>query len=175
MTLPGSIAQGVPDGPDWLVRAVRDLQRQVSALSTATPVGAVRAVSASGSATNWSLGTAAKELATTAVTIPAGFTRAVVNATSDLVVFNQGNADVVVNAFTAINFDTPDPLGPEFHPASLVKVSTYGSVSSTFSTTLDGLVGGQQIIASAVAYVGSSLPASPTNGADLNMTVLFLR
>jgi hypothetical protein len=124
----------------------------------------------SGQSRNFSIGPGSSTArATASVAVPAGFTRAVVTATSDLVVWNDNSFQSTVNLYTEIN-----GASATFHPAHAIPASTYGSVSSTYSRILTGLNGGT-VTANAFAYCANTVPASSLTGAQIYMTVIFLR
>lgn len=122
-----------------------------------------------GGTSGWSLGTAVLTVGTATIPVPAGFSRALVTATSDVIVMNDNSFGVTMNVYTQVG-----TVSPTNHPALTLTANEYASVSSTFSAELTGLSGGS-ISCTANAYCSSSLPADPLNAGQINATALFLR
>lgn len=130
MTLPGSLAGAVPDGPDWLVRAVRDLQRDVSALRTATPAQMVRPVWVQQVRQGFDLSVAPATLMSQRLALPPGFRVCVLPLVLTVGAWNSRTAaDTVIAQIQVAG-------GADFPAIDEVSPSMYGSVTAVSSSVV---------------------------------------
>lgn len=174
MTNPGSIARTVPDGPDWLVRAVRDLQRQVSSLSTATPKGALRVVSGHDDSIDYSLTKNVwKTLSTVTIAVPPGFTQAVVNATGNVTATNLQTQGDFFEAQVSVNGSLNGHA-----PCSSWALANGGEAAATAGAAQLVDVEGVPTITvqlQASAFLGNWPSGGAPSGANLDVVAIFIR
>lgn len=193
MTMPGNIGGAVPDGPDWLVRAVRDLQRQLAALRTATPAASVKPQIVSAVGQNFDLTSTGFDTLQASATLqfPAGWRACVLSLAFALGAWNSRTAaDTLVGRIVVQSggaWSTFDEVSP----------SNYGSVTAVDSTVVYRDENAEAVLTSAGwpitslyadadgsilvggnGYTGGGTwthIASPTNLANLSGTALFIR
>lgn len=156
MTLPGNIGTSVPDGPDWLVRTVRDLQREVAQLRTAIPANATSVFSNTTRKQNFSPRVAAQTAAqamvmTQDIVVPAGFSSAVITAHASVYVQDDSpNATNTVYVWATAKYDSTVTKINAFTANDLVYPGVGGGTVDASAThsdgvTLTGLTAGQTI------------------------------
>lgn len=106
----------------------------------------------------------------TTVAVPAGYTRAIVQATADIVVkSNQSTGWALLNGACRV---TPDGGQPSYVQWSSVDAQRYGNAVASSSVVLSGLTAGEVITIEALA---SFAPAYTFARAAIVGTVLFTR
>ena len=192
MISPGSITNSVPD-PDEAVRLQRDTQRIAQenissvAASFQTTVNAlnaqvaaiaavvnaqVTATTGHSSASGYALNTGAQELTRATITVPAGYTQALVFGTASMTVLNQsGTGGDAIRGYIDINGVAGAVSG-----GAIVDVVHTVSVTVSYSRLITGLTGGSTFYVRCVYYneAGMTGATSARNICNLDATVTFL-
>jgi len=175
---PGTPATQMPAGDDALIRRVQELERAVRELgpsvaaSVRTIVAALVKPDTFGeTATGFDPITGAwGTVATATLTVPEGFTAAVVTATCYARIINT-TASTYTQIHTRVLIDAqPGPSDDEWSDAG--RSDTAGN---TYSDTLTGLTPGATFGVSCQAYAGADFTADADNKAVISGTVLWVR
>ena len=144
-----------------------------NAAATAAYNAAVTAAVGHSSASGYALTNSAQELTRTTITVPAGFTRALVFATSSMTIGNNSSSSGdVIRGYIDINGNAAPVSGGQFASPSIPI-----SMSVSFSSLITGLTGGSTFYARAVFYneINATGVASVRNICNLDAAVTFLR
>lgn len=108
--------------------------------------------------------------ATTTLTTPAGFTKAIVTANSFVVMTNTTGGVAIMQGQASINgVGGPSPIDQDIVP------SGQGVVAAAYSSLVSGLTGGSTFDVSSRVYTPSAWGADATNRAVINGTVIWFR
>lgn len=131
---------------------------------------AVAVQNAGGDAQNFAVTTTATEVASCILTVPTGFTRAVVNVVAFAEAFNPtaGGQYVYVQSTNSIT-------GGSGEVYSLAAASTAVAVTTFQQVTLTGLSGGQQIVCGVLVRAGAAFSASTANLAEVSAQAIYLK
>lgn len=179
MTLPGNIGAAVPDGPDWLVRTVRDLQQQLAQLRTARTLQSLIASAIQPTVVNLDEPVAADGGfydVSQQVTVPSGANEALVFMTADL----SGRRDTTtggVNTLGVQVYAGPEGAASRSMTTQDFPDNEFGQVVQSMTAQITGLDGGTipvgaTCVVSSTGWKNDSL-SEPT--AHLSACVLFLR
>lgn len=169
----------VPAGDDYVVRRLDDLQRQINELGPSvaksfdsTVASLLTATTAHSEIDGFSLSTTPVELARVTISVPAGYTRALVMGAAGVSGANPSSSLAFpLKAYCDINGATSTtPLS-----ATLGFISQ-AAVFPSASAILIGLSGGSTFYVRVMAYTGaSSIPANSVNRATVDAAVTFLK
>lgn len=130
----------------------------------------VQTATASAGISNYAIDTVATVRASVTLTVPAGFTRAIVISNATAMGTNSGTAaDYLYCSATvqAVN-------GGELYTSAPAGIGA--SISSPFQPTLTGLTGGDTITVGVATRAGTSTwAADPANQASISATAIFLK
>ena len=182
---PGIPGANLPAGEDWVPRRFADLERQLSELqASVTRIGLIDNAaltsplmfSAEGlSIDAFSLPLAETPIATVSLTVPNGFTTAVVQGIGSVFVYNSTATLDYLYARVNINWAGGSAAGRRLMTA-LGAYGGSGSLSVNMQQVITGLVAGQVItVTVAVRSAFATLPAEPSNGATVNAMVTWAR
>lgn len=187
MTVPGNIGGLAPDGPDWLVRAVRELQHDVAMLSTAQTVQSMQASAVYPAVVNtdayFDAATATGTMTRVSATVnsPGDYSRALVlmmvqlRATRDGTTNNsaqltvacgagriEDEANLVSNGSVTETFATPNGVG---------------EVTTVYAVEIDNVQSGVFLFGMGAAGTGWVNGTTQTNEANerISASILFMR
>lgn len=130
----------------------------------------VQTAAASNGVTNYAIDTVSTVRASLALTVPAGFTKAIVIANAAAMGTNSGTAQDYLYASAVV----AGVNGGELYTSAPAGVGA--SVSAQFQPTLTGLTGGDTITVSVATRAGSATWAAATaNQASIAATAIFLK
>ena len=190
-----------PAGEDYLVRRVKDLERRVSENASSIPrsfqttvdslnatiatlnaqVAAIAAVVNAqvtgtvgrNSASGYALSTTPQELTRATITVPTGYTQALVFSTASMTILdNNGTLADIIRGYVDINGSSGAVSGGAFvNPYNAITVSV------SYSRLITGLTGGGTFYVRCVYYneLGNTGAAHARNVCNLDATVTFLR
>lgn len=117
----------------------------------------------------WATTGATETQATATLTVPAGFTKAVVTATVTANVYNSSTLPLLLAVYPVINGVVGEPGEVDYG------TSRIGRVSATLSELVTGLTGGGTFTVRADVNSQTAQPAKTVNVATVNGTVLWVR
>lgn len=181
----GTLGQQMPRQEDDLLRRVKDLERLVQQTQsaaagaqnvanslTALLANQVTGATAHAETSGFGLNTTQTELLRATVTVPTGYTRALVIATSAVTARNnQSGIDISMGAYADINGVSSTQI-----MVQTVFQQAQGSVSPSTSTLLTGLTAGSTFYARVVASIASlTFAGDSRNRATVDTSVIFLK
>ena len=171
MPLPGNIGNAVPDGPDWIARAIRDLQREVATQRTATPKGSVRVASGHDDSQNYALTKNVwHTLATVTLNAPDGYGQTVVAASGNVTMTNIGAGSDFFEARILVNGATQG-----YAPTSGMTASGESEgVSASTALVVDN-ASTITVEIQAASFLQNWPSGGAPSGANLDVTAVFVR
>jgi hypothetical protein len=125
---------------------------------------------ASAGITNYAIDTTATVRASVTLTVPAGFTRAIVLTSAVAAGTNSGTTAEYLYASAVVS----GVNGGELYTSAAAGIAA--SLTSPFSPTLTGLTGGDTITVGVATRAGATTwAADPTNQASISATAIFLK
>jgi len=144
-----------------------------SAAATAATNAMVTATVGHASASGYALSTTPLELTRATITVPAGYTQALVFGTASMTILNQnGTLADLIRGYVDINGSAGAVSGGAY-----AGPGTPLSVAVSYSRLITGLTGGASFYVRCVFYneAGNTGAAHPRNVCNLDSTVTFLR
>lgn len=130
----------------------------------------IETATASNGVTNYAIDTTATVRASVTLTVPAGFTRAIVLTSAVAAGTNSGTTAEYLYASAVVS----GVNGGELYTSAAAGIAA--SLTSPFSPTLTGLTGGDTITVGVATRAGTTTwTADPTNQASISATAIFLK
>ena len=165
----GMVVEGYQtvNGPMTITGSLDLPAGSVSDSALANPV---QTATASNGITNYAIGTTATVRASVTLTVPTGFTRAIITATATAMGANSGaTADYLYGAAVVAGVN-----GGELYSSAAPGLGA--SLAAPFNPTLTGLTDGQVITVGVATRTGAAAwAASTANQASISATVMYLR
>lgn len=177
MTIPGTPASMRPAGEDWIARdlaAIRSEMREsvasVAASFRTTVAQLTQPQAFEATTDDFATGNLYTTIAETTLTVPAGFTSAVVMATAWARLFNTSAS---VGAFSVrASIDGADgPTGQ----ATDIAPSTMGTAQGTYARVVTGLTEGATFTVRARAFASPEFTADVNSEASVNGIAIWFR